>query len=485
MMERILYNGLLAGVSLDGDKFLYQTPLKTFPAFARQASFGPNCCPPNITRLLAQFGRLIYARRGESLHVNLFVGSEARIKAAGTPVTLVQQTNYPWEGTTRVEVNPENQVRFPVLLRVPGWTRQEPMPGGLYRYLDQEAGPVRITVNGRPVRWKPENGYARIEREWTKGDRIEMHLPMAVRRVRADERLADDRGMVALERGPLVFCAEGVDNSDAIFNLVIPDGAKLRYSERQDVLGGIGTIQGKIVSLSRAEDRVSVVKREHELQAIPYYAFANRQGTDMAVWLARDEAKAVLAPRPTIASNSRASSSCGNGTFADNYPDHKLPTIAQRVYPNAQDGSGDLRALCDQIEPVNSEDESNSYLRLRPQSGDQAWVQYDFAEPARVSQVSVYWKDDKQYCVLPKSWRLLYQDGEEWKPARASTPYGVEKDQYNQVAFDPVATSALRIEIQLQPRVYKKGGLGPPDANWMAEDTTWYEGGVIEWRVNI
>jgi hypothetical protein len=204
----------------------------------------------------------------------------------------------------------------------------------------------------------------------------------------------------------------------------------------------------------------------------------------MSVWLPRDESRVEIPPKPTIASNSRTSSSCGNGTVSDNYPGHKPHTIPQRLCPNAQDGSGDIHSICDQVEPANSEDGSGTFLKLRPQSGDKAWVQYDFREPAKVSSVSVYWKDDKQYVVLPKAWQLLYKDGEEWKPVRASTPYRVEKDRANLVNFEPVNTSALRLDIQLQPKVYKKGKLGPPDGNYLQDDLTWYEGGVIEWQVN-
>lgn len=123
-------------------------------------------------------------------------------------------------------------------------------------------------------------------------------------------------------------------------------------------------------------------------------------------------------------------------------------------------------------------------MRLRPQSGDQAWVQYDFAKSTKVSSVEVYWKDDKQYCVAPKAWRLLYKDGTAWKPVSTPEPYGVAKDKFNKVSFEPVSTSALRIEITLQDKTYKKGELGPPDANYLTNDLTWYEGGVIKWRVN-
>jgi len=329
-----------------------------------------------------------------------------------------------------------------------------------------------------------EKGYARIERQWKSGDTIQFNLPMPVRRVLANEKVADDRGMVALERGPIVFCMERADNPNGVFDLLVPDNAKLQFAYRTDVLGGIGEITGEAVALARGADRVSLVRRQQNFTAIPYYAFGNRGQGEMAVWLARDESKALVPPKPTIASTSRASSSVGNGTVAENYPGHRPPTIEQRLYTNSQDGSGDISAIYDQVEPVNSEDGSSRFLRLHPQSGDGAWVQYDFAKPAKVSSVEVYWKDDKQYCILPTAWRLLYRDGSDWKAVQALAPYAVAKDKFNKVSFQPVMTSALRIEIQLQGRTYKKGDLGPPDANYLQRDLTWYEGGIIQWRVN-
>jgi hypothetical protein len=290
--------------------------------------------------------------------------------------------------------------------------------------------------------------------------------------------------MVALERGPIVYCAEGTDNGESVFNLQVPDTAELRFSFEENLLGGVGAITGSAVRFGRGGDRVAIEKKPHNLIAIPFYAFGNRGAGEMSVWLAREESKAVLPPAPTIASTSRATSSSGNGTVAENYPGHEVPTIARRFYPSAQDGSGDIRAIFDQVEPVNSVDGSWMFLRLHPQTGDQTWVQVDFAKPTRVSSVDVYWKDDREYCVLPKAWRLLYKEGDRWKPARALDAYRVEKDKFNTVNFDPVTTSALRLEIELQGKLYKKGDLGPPDANYMKEDLVWYEAGVIEWRVN-
>jgi uncharacterized protein len=483
VMERTLYNGVLAGVSLTGDRHLYQTPLKAYGNFERHLWFGPECCPPNITRLLASLGGLIYAYSRDSLYINLFVGSDARLKLHGVPVRVRQQTPYPWQGTTRVIINPERDCRFSILVRIPGWARNAVMPGQLYRYSGSVHPGFTLTVNGRAASHLVENGFAKVERLWSQGDVVELNCPMRVQKVLARDQVADDRAMLALERGPLVFCAEGVDNQGHVFNLLVPESTDPEYVFRKDILGGVGTLTGNVQVLNRAADGISIEARERVFTAIPFYAFGNRDPGEMAVWLASDKSKVELPPAPTIASTSYATSSCGNGTVADDYPGYTPPSVARRWYPNAQDGSGGIRAIYDQIEPVNSEDESSYFLRLRPQSGDHAWVQYDFAKPARVSSVEVYWKHDKQYVVLPKAWHLLYKNGNDWTPVRTAGPYGVESDKFNRVEFEPVLTPALRMEIQLHGIIYKQGALGPPDGNWVRKDYTWYEGGVVEWRV--
>jgi DUF1680 family protein len=484
VMERTLYNAFLAGVSIGGDTYLYQAPLKAYGSFARQAWFGPNCCPPNLARLLPQLGGLVYARGEQSLYVNLFVGSKAEVRLKDTSLTIAQQTRYPWDGAVTITVQPQKPQSFALFVRIPGWARNQPMPGSLYSYLPTPEQPVSLSINGSATTYALEKGYARIEREWKSGDTVQLNIPMPVRRVLAAEQVADDRGLVALERGPLVFCAEQADNPGGVFNLMLPEKADLQFAYKPDLLGGIGEITGKAIAVSRGPDRTALVLRDVNFKAIPYYAFSNRGPGEMSVWLARETGKARIAPQTTIASTSRATSSCGNGTVAENYPGHKPPAMEHRFYPISQDGSGDISAIYDQIEPVNSEDGSSPFLRLHPQSGGQAWVQYDFVRPAQVSSADIYWKDDKQYCVPPASWRLLYKEGNDWKPVVTSDSYAVAKDQYNKVSFQPVTTSALRIEIGLQAKVYRKGTLGPPDGNYLTQDLTWYEGGVIEWRVN-
>jgi uncharacterized protein len=482
MLERILYNGMLAGVSLDGAKFLYQTPLKTLPAFQREARFGPNCCPPNITRLLAQFGTLIYARDERQLYVNLFVGSRARFTMDGKPIALVQETKYPWAGKVTIRLAAPSPTRFALNVRVPSWVGGDPMPGSLYRSEGHSGSDAEIFVNGKKASSQVIAGFAHIDREWS-DDIIEVSLPMNVRLVRANERVQENAGRVAMECGPLVFCAEGIDNSGKVFNLVVPQTAHLEFSHRPDLLGGVGTIHGTVQRFERSSaNRVEF--KEARLVAIPYSTFGNREGTEMAVWLAGDSERAIVRPTATLASSSVATSSCGNGSVADNYPGHNPPTVAKRMYPLSQDGSGEISAIYDQIVPIDSEDGSGTFLRLRPQEGKQVWVQYDFPKPSRVSSVSVYWKDDKQFCVAPESWKLMYKAGDQWVPVTGADSFSMKTDTYNTTRFSPVETSALRLEIALQGRTYKKGQLGPPDANYLREDLTWYEGGIIEWKVN-
>jgi uncharacterized protein len=483
MMEKVLYNGLLAGVSQQGDTFLYQAPLKTFPGFTRQAAFGPNCCPPNITRLLAQFGTLIYARDRNSLYVNLFVGSKARLEFDGKQVLVEQTTKYPWGGLIRLHINASSPARLALNIRVPGWARNEAVPGNLYQFEGSASQEWRLTVNGKNVPMEMKRGFVSVERLWTKNDVIELELPMKVQRVRADDRVADDRGMLALERGPIVFCAEALDNDRGVFNLVVPKDAELQFAYEASLLSGVGTVRGQVFRVSRDRATGEISKGSAALLAIPYFAFANRAGTEMAVWLASEERSATVAPPPTIASTSIASSSCGQGSVADNYPGHHPPTPAQRWYPDSQDGSGYIGAISDQRAPVNSADGSAQFLRLRPQSGSTAWVQYDLANLSLVTGASVYWKDDKQFCVLPEKWRLYYREGDAWKPVDAKNDFAIERDALNGIQFSPVRTDSLRLEVTLQERVYKKGELGPPDANYLSEDVTWYEGGVIAWEI--
>src|SRR5262245_41674623 len=212
VMERTLYNGLISGVSLKGDTFFYPNPLESNGQHARQAWFGVACCPGNITRFMASVPGYIYAKRGDVLFVNLFAGGSADVDLAGGKVKIAQQTRYPWDGAVRITVTPDQARAFTVNVRIPGWARDEPVPGSLYRFMDKAPAQPSLKVHGQDVPMTIENGYVAINRTWSAGDTIELNLPMPVRRIVADDRVEADRNRVALQRGPIVYAAEWPDN---------------------------------------------------------------------------------------------------------------------------------------------------------------------------------------------------------------------------------------------------------------------------------
>jgi DUF1680 family protein len=293
VMERAMYNGIISGVSLDGKAFFYANPLESDGKFrfnqdqlGRAPFFGTACCPGNISRFLPSMPGYIYAVSGDSLYVNLFVQGEAAVEAGGRKVTVRQQTRYPWDGTVRIAVEPEKAGPLSVLVRIPGWARGEVTPGGLYRFADAPAEAPVLKVNGRPVPIVPVKGYARVAREWKKGDVLELVLPMPVRRVVVDDAVRDDAGKVALSRGPLVYCAEWPDNGGRVLNIALPDAQPLRAELRPDLLGGVVVIRGEALASAKGSDGEETAKKQPFL-AIPYYAWAHRGDGEMVVWIKR------------------------------------------------------------------------------------------------------------------------------------------------------------------------------------------------------
>ncbi|MGM0463970.1 MAG: glycoside hydrolase family 127 protein [Bacteroidota bacterium] len=482
MMEIILYNAVLPAVSIDGTEYFYQNPLKSQGGFERHTWYGPNCCPPNIARLIASLGKYIYARDEDEVYINLFVGSNLETGINDKTVKITQETSYPLDGTVKIMIDSPGKTEFSMNIRIPGWTGAGPMPGDLYSYLDDEPSVKEILLNGRPAEYTLHMGYAVIDRIWQPGDEIELNFEMPVRKVLSHEKAEENNGMIALQSGPLVYCAEGIDNDNNIFNLVISEDAELEIFENGSP-DGTNQIKGWVKTLSRANGSKGIAENDHLLTAIPYYTWANRGPGEMTVWFASGKAKVVLLPVPSIASKSTVSSSCGTGSREDNYPGGNVPAIAKRFYPSSQAGDIGFEALYDQVEPVNSFDGSWTYLRLRPQTGNQAWVQYDFDKEYEISSSGVYWKDDKQYCSMPESWNLEYKKGNTWQPVEVISGYTVERDKFNTIEFKPVNTTALRMNISLGGKDYEKGELGPPDGNYLPENTTWYECGIIEWLV--
>jgi DUF1680 family protein len=281
VLERVIYNGFLSGISLSGNKFFYPNPLASEGKYQRSPWFGCACCPTNIVRFMPSLPGYAYAQQADSVYVNLFIAGSAAIRIGHNTVGLQQQTRYPWDGDVRITVEPEHAGRFTVCVRIPGWAQNRPVPSDLYNYLDTNQQKVTLKVNGNPVALNIVKGYARIHRTWKKGDAIELNLPMPIRRVSAHEKIKDNLGRTAVERGPVVYCFEGADNPKGIANLVLPIDAKLQSEYHGDLLGGIVTITGR----GQIRQDGKKVVEDIDVVAIPYYAWAHRGKNEMAVWM--------------------------------------------------------------------------------------------------------------------------------------------------------------------------------------------------------
>src|SRR5215468_10810468 len=282
VMERTLYNGLLSGVSLDGKSFFYPNPLESDGRHQRSPWFGVACCPGNMTRFLASVPGYVYAQQGDTIYVNLFVGSASEIEMDnGRKVKLTQETRYPWDGAVKLTVTPVKNGKFNLNVRIPGWARNEAAPSDLYHFLDLVNEPVMLKVNSELVPLNMEKGYVSIRRKWKKGDVIALTLPMPVRRVVANDQVAADRGRVALQRGPIVYCAEWPDNPDGrVRNLLLPDSAKLVAEFRPELLNGVTVLKSRSLALS-FDAQGNTLKKVQDFTAIPYYAWANRGRGEM------------------------------------------------------------------------------------------------------------------------------------------------------------------------------------------------------------
>lgn len=277
MMELALYNGVLSGISISGDKFFYQNPLASGGA-QRSSWIGLACCPANLTRIIPQVGGLAYAQGDKIAYVNLYAAGEASLKMnSGVTVKLAQQTEYPWNGKVRLTVTPTEASAFTVCLRIPGWATGQPFHGDLYRAGDSNVPAISLTINGEKADASPRaDGYVHVQRNWKAGDVVEIDLPMPVHRIYANEKVAADRGKVALMRGPIVYCLEAVDQPGVEFSrFALPIESELHAEHRADLLGGVTVLKGN----AQADGR-SVA-----MTAVPYFAWANRDKGAMTVWV--------------------------------------------------------------------------------------------------------------------------------------------------------------------------------------------------------
>lgn len=284
VLERSLYNGALDGLSLSGDRFFYGNPLASIGNNNRREWFGTACCPSNIARLVASLGNYIYNTGNQGIWVNLFIGSNTKIKLEGNDIQLHMQSGYPWNGDITLAVDPSRKKSFDIHLRLPGWLSQ-PVPGDLYHYADSSKNEAEILVNGKTASYTVKDGYAVLNRAWKKGDVIKIHFPMEVRRVVSNPQVKQDEGRVALQYGPLVYCVEGKDNQDNAWNIIMPDHPVFETSFQADLLGGVNTIHFNANVAQVSADGKSINTINKNVTAIPYYSWNNRGASSMQVWL--------------------------------------------------------------------------------------------------------------------------------------------------------------------------------------------------------
>ncbi|MFD1820667.1 hypothetical protein SAMN04515674_10819 [Pseudarcicella hirudinis] len=425
ILERTLYNGLLSGISLSGDKFFYPNPLASLGQHQRRAWWDCACCVSNMTRFLPSVPGYVYAQNQDNLYVNLFIGGHSVIKLPKVSVSIDQQTNYPWEGTNELTINPDKKSAFALRIRIPGWAVNRPVAGNLYKD-ESKSNPVSIILNGKPIHFEVIKGYAVIQRTWSKGDKVSLNLPMDIKKIMAKDSVKADRNRFALQRGPIVYCLEGHDNKDgSVMNILVDKNAPVKAVYKPDLLNGIITLQMKGSSAKRQLNTDALIQSEQEVTAIPYFSWANRGSAEMEVWIPYEASATKPKPAPTIATNSKISSSLKNGLM--------------------------LKALNDQYEVENSNDKSGNFLHWWPKKNTIEYVQYDFDAPHLVSKSSVYWLDDSPWggCRIPANWKIFYQKDGEWIPVKVIKQSGIVKDQFNTIEFEPVTTSALKLEVQL------------------------------------
>lgn len=422
VLERTLYNGLIAGVSLDGGSFFYPNPLESMGQHQRQPWFGCACCPSNVSRFIPSLPGYVYAVKDNQVYVNLYLSNKATLKIGRKSVTLSQETRYPWNGDIALTVDKNSAGRFAMKLRIPGWVRNQVVPSDLYTYTDGKRLSYQVKVNGELQEAElGADGYFTVTRQWKKGDKVELHFDMEPRVVKANARVEADRGRVAVERGPLVYCAEWPDNDFDVLSVLLNRQPSFTVTEKPDLLYGLNQIQTPAQTLKYdAEGRLSV--QDVTLTLIPYYAWAHRGSGRMAVWLPSD----VKAARPA-------------GTVAT----YKITASHQ---------TSALSSVADGLVPQDENDRTIPYYHWWPKNGSTEWVAYEFPQARKVSSAEVYWFDDAPWggCRVPRLWSLYYKDNAgQWQPVANPGEYTVRKGDANMVTFDPVTTTAMKLEVVL------------------------------------
>ncbi len=439
VVERTLYNGLISGVALDGGAFFYPNPLESMGQHQRQPWFGCACCPSNIARFIPSLPGYVYAVKNDDIYVNLYMANTGTLDVNGKKVVLSQEGNYPWNGDITIKIDRNNAGEFGLKLRIPGWVKNQPVPSDLYYYNDNKRLGYTVKVNGVAANGTlTPDGYYTIDRKWKKGDKVEVHFDMEPRTVVANNKVEADRGRIAVERGPIVYCAEFPDNDFEVLSAFMNQNPKFTEKYSSDKLYGIVELSTDAQVLSY-DDKGRLTSKDVKLNMIPYYAWNHRGRGQMAVWLPQQ----LNAARPVMP-----------------------PTKASKSKVIVSGEPSSVSSLTDGLVPKDENDRSMPYYHWWPKHGTTEWVVYEFPETQSVGSSTVYWYDDGPWggCRVPKSWKIYYKDQTgKWQPVTGVAKYPTVKGGANRVEFDIVNTDGLKLEVVL------------PDDN---------STGIFEWEVD-
>jgi uncharacterized protein len=274
VLERTLYNGMLSGISFEGNTFFYPNVLEfdgkdefNQGASERKPWFNCSCCPSNLSRFIPAIPNYIYAQKEDAIYANLFMASKTKFNINKKEITVEQLTNYPWEGNVKFIISAEKPISFDFKIRIPGWANNQPVPSNLYSYFNEKEKKVRLFVNNKPITFEPVDGYISLQKNWIEGDVVELVLPMEVRKVIPHKNIKEIAGKVAIERGPIVYCAEQVDNPEGVLTETISPETQFNPSFDANTLEGVVTLES-----------------EEGLKMVPYYSWSHRDLGEMAVW---------------------------------------------------------------------------------------------------------------------------------------------------------------------------------------------------------
>lgn len=416
IMETAIYNGALAGINYEGDKYYYTNPLASHGNHHRLDWYACACCPPNLARLIGQLGGLSYAQSNDSIYMLLYVGGMANFKLAKSEVGLKVETKYPYSGDVNITVDPANDAELALKMRIPAW-----------------ASSARAWVNGVEKPMTIDGGFGSIKRKWSKGDKIKLSLGMPVRRVISHPSVKDTFGMTAIARGPLMYCLEGVDNKFDLDQMGVPLNAEITPKTVKGLFGNTTVLEGNAIlaneeSWSGKLFANTAPVKSVKFRAIPYCFWDNRAPGEMRVW---------VSPNPQPA---------------------PLRGIEQKAKVSLSFKSRicDPEGINDGYVPNGSNPNSPKQLHFWDHKGGQEWVQYTFDKPVKVSSSRVYWFDDtgRGECKVPKSWVLQFKLNGVWKTVALSLgeKFGTTLDTWNENHFLPVTGTEFRILLQQQDK---------------------------------